>query len=177
MRASPSPSCPATARVTALHVDVLRHPGRSLAGDRSRCAAGSSTASRAGSWSCRGADRPRRARIPGRPGRPAAQLAALLAAHLRHERLEPVATFAHAPSRCPRPDKGRAIADVALDKVEVLEAGRPAGAFAELEVELVEGDDSDLERLGRALRRRGREDVGRHPEGDARPAAPPRIRR
>jgi CHAD domain-containing protein len=52
-------------------------------------------------------------------------------------------------------DNGRTIADVTLDSVAVLDAGRSAGAFAEIEIELVDGEDDDLERLGRTLRKAG----------------------
>jgi CHAD domain-containing protein len=39
--------------------------------------------------------------------------------------------------------------------VDVLDDGRAAGSFAEIEVELVGGDEDDLDRLARALRRAG----------------------
>src|SRR5262249_37768269 len=49
----------------------------------------------------------------------------------------------------------RAVADVVLDSVDVLDEGRAAAAFTEIEVELVHGDEDDLERLSRVLRRAG----------------------
>ncbi len=52
-------------------------------------------------------------------------------------------------------DGVRALADVTLDSVDVLDAGRTTAHFEEIEVELVEGDEDDLERLGRILRRAG----------------------
>jgi CHAD domain-containing protein len=46
--------------------------------------------------------------------------------------------------------------------VQVMDAGRSTGGFAELEVELVDGDARDLDRLGKILRRAGaRESDGR----------------
>ena len=42
-----------------------------------------------------------------------------------------------------------------FDAVDILDNGHAAGSFAELEVELVDGDDADLDRLARRLRRAG----------------------
>ena len=50
-------------------------------------------------------------------------------------------------------DHGRPVADVTLDEVDVVDGQRASSAFVELEVELVEGDDDDLARLGKLLRR------------------------
>ena len=92
---------------------------------------------------------------PGGPAGPPAALADLLVAHLRHGRLEPVATLRTRRAGVRVADDGRTIADVTLDSVAVLDAGRSAGGFAEIEIELVDGDDGDLERLGRRLRKAG----------------------
>jgi CHAD domain-containing protein len=92
---------------------------------------------------------------PGGPVGPPAELAALLTAHVRHEQLAPVATLRTRRAGVRVADNGRTIADVTLDSVAVLDAGRSTGAFAELEIELVDGDDTDLERLGRTLRDAG----------------------
>ena len=92
---------------------------------------------------------------PGGPVGPPAALAELLSAHLRHSRVEPVATLRTRRAGVRVVEDGRTIADVTLDSVAVLDAGRSAGGFAEIEVELVEGDDGDLERLGRTLRKAG----------------------
>jgi CHAD domain-containing protein/adenylate cyclase class IV len=92
---------------------------------------------------------------PGGPAGPPPELASLLTAHLRHGRLAPVATLRTRRAGVRVEDNGRPIADVTLDSVAVLDAGRSAGAFAEIEIELIEGDDDDLERLGRTLRRAG----------------------
>jgi len=93
---------------------------------------------------------------PGGPAGPPPELASLLTAHLRNGRLGPVATLRTRRAGVRVQDNGRPIADVTLDSVAVLDAGRSAGAFAEIEIELVEGgDDDDLERLGRTLRRAG----------------------
>ena len=52
-------------------------------------------------------------------------------------------------------DGERSLADVTFDAVDILDNGHAAGSFAELEVELVDGDDADLDRLARRLRRAG----------------------
>jgi CHAD domain-containing protein len=92
---------------------------------------------------------------PGGPAGPPPRLASLLASHLRSEDLEPVATLRTRRAGVRVAEDGRAVADVTVDSVDVLDAGRSAGGFAEIEIELVDGDDDDLERLGRTLRRAG----------------------
>ena len=52
-------------------------------------------------------------------------------------------------------DGDRSLADVTVDVVEVLDDARSAGTFAEIEVELIDGDEDDLRRLSRELRRAG----------------------
>jgi CHAD domain-containing protein len=91
----------------------------------------------------------------GGPGGPPEEIASLLRAHLRHGDLEPVATLQTRRVGVRVADHGRSVADVTLDVVQVMDAGRTAGRFVELEVELVDGDRKDLERLGRVLRRAG----------------------
>jgi len=92
---------------------------------------------------------------PGGPVRVPKTLASLLTAHLRHGALEPVATLRTRRAGVRVRDGERPVADVTVDTVDVLDAGRAAGGFVELEVELVDGDESDLDRLGRRLRRAG----------------------
>jgi CHAD domain-containing protein len=91
----------------------------------------------------------------GGPAGPPIELAALLAAHLRHGNLEPVATLRTRRAGVRVVDGAVPLADVTLDLVDVLEGARSSGHFAELEIELVEGGEDDLERLGRTLRRAG----------------------
>jgi CHAD domain-containing protein len=91
----------------------------------------------------------------GGPIRPPDGLSDLLTAHLVHGDVEPVATLRTRRAGVRVLDGSRAVADVTLDVVEVLDDERPAARFAELEVELVDGDEGDLERLGRTLRRAG----------------------
>ena len=93
---------------------------------------------------------------PGGPARAPEPLARLLATHLvRHGKLGPVATLRTRRTGVRVLDGERPVADVTIDIVDVLDAGHSAGGFRELEVELVDGDDADLDRLGKQLRRAG----------------------
>src|SRR5581483_6413816 len=92
---------------------------------------------------------------PGGPAAPPPDLERLLFAHLRYGALEPVATLRTRRVGVRVVSGERSLADVVLDSVDVLDWGRSAGAFAELEVELVDGDEHDLDRLSRVLRRAG----------------------
>jgi CHAD domain-containing protein len=91
----------------------------------------------------------------GGPAGPPPELATLLTAHLRYGPIEQVATLRTRRVGVRVVSGHRSLADVVLDSVDVLDAGRAAGAFAELEVELVDGDERDLDRLGKVLRRAG----------------------
>jgi len=92
---------------------------------------------------------------PGGPAGPPEPIARLLVAHRRHGPLEPVATLRTRRSGVRVRDGRRPIADVTVDAVDILDAGHAAGGFTEIEVELVEGADDDLARLGRTLRKAG----------------------
>jgi len=92
---------------------------------------------------------------PGGPAGPPPELESLLVVHLRYGSVEPVATLRTRRVGVRVLAGDRRLADVVLDSVDILDAGHAAGAFAELEVELVEGDERDLERLSRVLRRAG----------------------
>jgi CHAD domain-containing protein len=92
---------------------------------------------------------------PGGPAGPPDDLAQLLAGHLRHGKFRPVATLRTRRTGIAVLDGERRIADVTVDRVDILDAGRSAGGFSELEIELVEGGEDDLERLGKELRRAG----------------------
>ncbi len=93
--------------------------------------------------------------VPGEPDGPPGELARLLQAHLRHGPLEPVAVLRTRRSGTRVLDGERRIADVTVDTVDVLDDGESVGGFVELEAELVDGDESDLERLGRTLQAAG----------------------
>ncbi|HEY3961687.1 MAG TPA: CYTH and CHAD domain-containing protein [Gaiellaceae bacterium] len=92
---------------------------------------------------------------PGGPAGPPHELRNLLAAHLRHGPLAPVATLRTRRVGVRVGDGEHELAEVTLDAVDVLDGQRQAGAFRELEIELLEGDDDDLDRLARVLRRAG----------------------
>jgi CHAD domain-containing protein len=91
----------------------------------------------------------------GGPAGPPDEIAALLAAHLRHGALEPVATLRTQRAGVRVVSGERPVADVVVDAVDVLDDGRTASGFSEIEVELIEGDEGDLARLSRVLRRAG----------------------
>ena len=92
---------------------------------------------------------------PGGPAGPPPELAKLLKAHARHGKLAPVATLRTHRSGVRVADGERSLADVTFDAVDILDNGHAAGSFAELEVELVDGDDRRPRRLARRLRRAG----------------------
>src|SRR5207342_2468761 len=83
------------------------------------------------------------------------ELLALLKLHLRSGELEPVATLRTRRAGIRVGTGGQAVADVTLDAVDVLDGSSVTDRFSELEVELIDGDESDLKRLGRELRQAG----------------------
>ena len=91
----------------------------------------------------------------GGPSIPPNELLALLKLHLRHAKLEPVATLRTRRAGVRVGTGGQAVADVTLDAVDVLDGSSVTDRFSELEVELIDGDESDLKRLGRELRQAG----------------------
>jgi CHAD domain-containing protein len=92
---------------------------------------------------------------PGGPAGAPPELRALLLAHLRHGELEEVATLRTRRTGVRVGSSDRPVADVTLDSVDILEGLKSLGAFVEVEIELVDGEPADLERLGRALRKAG----------------------
>ena len=101
--------------------------------------------------------------VPGGPGDPPADIVELLPAYVRGAPLAAVATLRTKRSGVRvRDDKGT-VADVTIDAVGVYDNGKSLGSFRELEVELIEGDEKGLKRIGRALRKAGASD------GDGRP--------
>ena len=91
----------------------------------------------------------------GGAGGPPSGLARLLAAHIRHGQFEKVASLRTHRSGVRVLDGARRVADVTVDAVDVLAAGEFTPGFVELEAELLDGDERDLDRLGRALRDAG----------------------
>jgi CHAD domain-containing protein/adenylate cyclase class IV len=92
---------------------------------------------------------------PGSPAGPPPAMRALLQAHLRHGELEQVATLRTRRSGVRVGDTTHPVADVTIDAVDILDGLKSLGRFVELEIELVEGEPADLERLGRILRKAG----------------------
>jgi CHAD domain-containing protein len=122
-----------------------------------------------------------RAEIEARGGSsgPPPDLAALLVAHLRHGALEQVAALRTHRRGVRVTDGGRALADLTLDEVDVLDGKSRIDGFAEVEIELVDGEADDLERLGRELRAAGARRSDGTPKvfrvlGIERQTAPPR---
>jgi CHAD domain-containing protein len=92
---------------------------------------------------------------PGGPAGPPAELRALLLAHLRHGELEEVATLRTRRTGVRVGSSERPVADVTLDSVDILDGRKALGGFVEVEIELVDGEPADLEKLGRTLRKAG----------------------
>jgi CHAD domain-containing protein len=86
---------------------------------------------------------------------PPGEITGLLVAHRRYGDLEPVAELQTRRVGVRVVSGERSLADVVLDSVKVLGNGRADDAFTELEVELVDGDEDDLDRLSDLLRRAG----------------------
>jgi len=93
--------------------------------------------------------------VPGQASRPPAELVELLPAYLRGRQLVPVARLR--TRRETIRANGAAIVD---DSVSVLEGQRVVRRFREIEIELVEGDERDLSRLVKAMRRNGAVEQG-----------------
>ena len=89
---------------------------------------------------------------------PPRELVELLAAHVRHGPFEKIATLRTHRAGIRVLDNACRVADVTVDAVDVLAGGEFAPGFIELEVELLDGDEDDLERLGRTLRAAGAHD-------------------
>jgi CHAD domain-containing protein len=95
--------------------------------------------------------------IPGGPAAPPTELADLLLGVLRGRALEPVAVLRTSRAGVRAYDNGRAVADVTLDRVAILEGRRIRERFVELEVEALDGGADALPRLGRMLAAAGAE--------------------
>jgi CHAD domain-containing protein len=91
----------------------------------------------------------------GGPGGPPPDLRSLLVAHLRDGDLEPVATLRTSRSGIRVGGTDHAVADVTIDKVDVVDGGKSLDGFVELEIELVDGDPADLEKLAKKVCKAG----------------------
>jgi CHAD domain-containing protein len=87
----------------------------------------------------------------GGPGEPPPELAQLLVGVLRGRALEPAAVLRTRRAGVRAQEDGRAVADVTIDTVSVLDGRRVRERFVELEVEALEGGASSLPRLEHAL--------------------------
>jgi CHAD domain-containing protein len=93
--------------------------------------------------------------LPGGPARPPRALREPLLALLRENELEQAAKLKTHRSGVRVRKGGRDRAEIVVDSVTVMDDGRVGSTFREIEVELIEGDPRVLDRIGRALRRRG----------------------
>jgi CHAD domain-containing protein len=93
--------------------------------------------------------------LPGGPARPPRALRDPLFALVREDELEEAARLKTHRSGVRVQEDGRSSAEIVVDSVSVLDNGRVESTFREIEVELLEGDSRILDRIGRALRRRG----------------------
>ncbi len=103
--------------------------------------------------------------IPGGPAAPPQELAELLVGILRGRALEPAAVLRTRRAGVRAHENGRAVADVTVDQVAVLDGRRIRERFVELEVEALEEGADSLPGLGKTLA-----DAGAAP-GDGRPKA------
>ena len=110
----------------------------------------------------RGADR-LELELPGPPREVPSEMAELLAAYARGQTLQPVAVLRTKRSGIRTDAATGAVAEATIDVVSVMADRKIVRSFRELEVELLEGDEKGLARLGKALRAAGAE------EGDGRP--------
>ena len=91
---------------------------------------------------------------PGGPLRPPDELQRPLYAHLRGVPVERIAEL-RTRRRGVLVERGGSTAEVTIDEVSVMEERRVAQAFAEIEVELMSGDPSRLDRIVKELSRAG----------------------
>ena len=118
---------------------------------------------------------------PGPPGAPPEELSALLVGVLRRRELEPVAVLRTRREGVRAREDGRAVADVTVDTVSVLDGRRVRERVVELEVEALAGGADALPELERLLiqagavpgdgRSKAFRALGYFP---SKPAAPPR---
>lgn len=92
---------------------------------------------------------------PGGTGAPPASLSSLLVASLRGARTAPVAKLRTVRTGVAVADDGRCVAEVVLDAVQALNGTRVVKRFTEVEVELVDGDESDLKSMAAILKAAG----------------------
>jgi CHAD domain-containing protein len=102
---------------------------------------------------------------PGGPAAPPADLAELLIGVLRGRELERAAVLRTRRTGLRAKVDGRAVADVTIDRVAILDERRVRESFVEVEAEALDGGEDELPQLGRAL-----EDAGATP-ADGRPKA------
>jgi CHAD domain-containing protein len=99
----------------------------------------------------------REVEVAGGPGIPPPQLRDLLLAHLRGDRLLPVATLRTRRAGIRVLGTMGPVADVVLDAVSVLKDRRVVQRFRELEIERLDGDDHLIGHLEHVLRKAGAE--------------------
>ncbi len=101
---------------------------------------------------------------PAADARVPAEVADIVLAHTRGRDLAAVATLRTLRSGVVVQERGRDIAEVVHDAVEVVGDDGTARRFEELEIELVDGGVRELRRLERRLRKRGASDADGRPK-------------
>ena len=103
---------------------------------------------------------------PGGPQRPPVSMMKLLVAALRGGELLPVAKIRTLRTGVVVRDPSRGdLAEVVYDSAQVMQGARIANRFSEIEIELLRGDEADLEQLAATLKQAGAS------VGDQRPKA------
>jgi CHAD domain-containing protein len=102
--------------------------------------------------------------LPGNPDEVPSRFGELLVATTRGRPLAPVATLDTHRRGLVVSRRGRQLAEVLVDEVEVFGEGAAVSRLDELEVELVGGDDRSLQRIERALRAAGALDADERPK-------------
>jgi CHAD domain-containing protein len=91
---------------------------------------------------------------PGGPVGPPDELGTLLYAHLRGQRVEPIAEL-RTRRRGELVERGGSTAEVTVDEVAVMEERRVSHSFVEVEIELLSGDPGRLDKIVKEVARAG----------------------
>jgi CHAD domain-containing protein len=102
--------------------------------------------------------------LHGRPEGVPEEMRDLVQAHVRRDELAPIAKLRTRRVGVRVRDFSRELAEVVHDTVAVVEGRRTLRRFSELEIELIDGDRRDMQRLERVLRAAGASDGETRPK-------------